>query len=196
MKTVKFAKMAGAGNDFIIVRSGDLPAVSLPLLAKKMCDRKFGIGADGLLLLEKSRKADIRMRVINADGSEAQMCGNGARCVAFYANRQSSSRGRHIRIETAAGIILSQVEGDDIKVKLTEPVNLKLDIPVKVGSRTLRVNFVNTGVPHTVVFVQGIDEINVEGLGRYIRYHRRFFPSGTNVNFVEVSGKRSIKIRT
>jgi len=148
------------------------------------------VGADGLLILEKSKLADVKMRIFNADGSEAQMCGNGARCVALYTGKSK------IKIETKAGIIESQVNKDSAKVKLTDPKDLKLDIPLTINYRTLRVNFINTGVPHTVIFVEGLDRIDVFNLGRQIRYHKRFAPAGTNVDFIEVIDKDSIKIRT
>ena len=196
MKTVKFTKITGSGNDFLLMHRVGIAGTSLTQLARRICDRKFGIGADGLLLLEKSKKADIRMRIINADGSEASMCGNGARCVALYARRQAKSQKGRIFIETKAGIIESRVIGDNVKIKLTEPRNLKLDIPIKVSKRTLRVNFINTGVPHAVIFVQGLSDIDVLNLGRQIRYHRSFRPAGANVNFVEVQDKRFIKART
>ncbi len=200
-KTLSFAKMVASGNDFIVleVRSQKSEVRNLKDLAKKMCDRKFGIGADGLLVMEKSRRADIRMRVFNADGSEAQMCGNGARCVAFYSVRKQKTEDRKqkkISIETKAGIIDAGVENDTIKIKLTGPKNIRLDIPIKINGRSLLVNFVNTGVPHTVIFVDGIDKINVSDLGRQIRYHKNFSPKGTNVDFIEILGRDSLKIRT
>lgn len=180
--------MVASGNDFVVIDRK--PSGSLSMIAKRICDRKFGIGADGLLLLEKSKKADIRMRIFNADGSEAQMCGNGARCVSLYVGRRS------VLIETKAGIIESGVYGQNIRIKLTDPKVIKLDIPIKVNNRTLRVNFINTGVPHTVIFVEGLDKIDVVNLGRQIRFHKRFAPRGTNVDFVEVLSNNSIKLRT
>jgi len=167
-------------------------------LAKKICDRKHGIGADGLLVLEKSKKADIKMRIFNADGSEAEMCGNGARCVALYMSQQSivHSPQKRIKIDTKAGVIESEVSGNNVKIKLTKPKDLKLNLPLKVNNRVLKVNFINTGVPHTVIFAQGLDKIDIFNLGRRIRYHKRFAPEGTNVDFVEVLGNTFIKVRT
>ncbi|MCM8763252.1 MAG: diaminopimelate epimerase [Candidatus Omnitrophica bacterium] len=199
MKKIKFTKTVASGNDFVVIDSkGKGKGIrDLPDLTKKICDRKFGAGADGLLLLEKSRKANIKMRIFNADGSEAEMCGNGARCVAFYCSRKQKPKARNqIKIETKAGIIVSEVNNDNVKIKLTEPKNIKLDIPLGLGGRILKVNFVNTGVPHCVIFVEGLDKIDVVGIGRPIRYHRQFSPQGTNVNFVEVLNKDSLKIRT
>jgi len=203
MPKINFTKMVASGNDFIILRPLGSPAPGLRELARKICDRKYGIGADGMLLLEKSKRADIRMRIFNADGSEAEMCGNGARCAALYAN---SLPDRHagklpisnsqLEIETKAGIIAAKVHGDNVKIKLTDPKDLKLNIPIKVNSRLLRVNFINTGVPHAVIFSEGLDEMDVFNLGRAIRFHKRFNPTGTNVDFVEISGRNSLAIRT
>lgn len=188
MKKIKFTKMVASGNDFVVVENNKLSA-------KAVCDRKFGIGADGLLVLGKSRVADIKMRIFNADGSEAEMCGNGARCAAFYTAFQSS-RPKQVSIETKAGIIKAEVSKDIVKIKLTEPKGLALDILLKVNGRVIRVNFINTGVPHAVIFVSGAGKIDVNEIGRAIRYHKRFSPAGTNVNFVEPIAKDTIQIRT
>lgn len=202
-----FTKMVASGNDFVVIENNSkLPvcpagrqASSFKLLARSMCDRKYGIGADGLLILEKSKSANIGMRIFNADGSEAEMCGNGARCVALYFSRQSTksvSPQQKIRIRTKAGIIESVVNKDTVRIKLTKPKALRLNIPIKVNGRALNVNFINTGVPHTVVFVEGLDKIDVFNLGRLIRNHKQFQPAGTNVNFVEILNNNSVRIRT
>jgi len=188
MKKIKFTKMVGSGNDFVVI-SGK-PSGSLPRLAKTLCDRKFGIGADGLLLLDKCRNADLRMRIFNADGSEAEMCGNGARCAAFFSGKLKA------RLLTLAGVINTEVCGTQVKVQLPAPQDIKLDIPLVVNDRLLKVNFINTGVPHVVIFVNGIDSLEVKLLGQIIRYHQKFLPRGTNVNFVEEKGKNLIRIRT
>ncbi|MDD5465480.1 MAG: diaminopimelate epimerase [Candidatus Omnitrophica bacterium] len=188
MRKFNFTKMVASGNDFIVIK--DKPAGNLSALAKKLCDRRFGIGADGLLILEKSKKADLRMRVFNADGSEAEMCGNGARCAALFSGNKRS------RLLTCAGIVNARVEGRRVKVRITEPKGIKLDIPIKVNGRQIKVNFINTGVPHTVVFVNGINAIDVRQIGASIRNHPKFRPAGTNVDFVEVEGANTIRIRT
>jgi len=197
MQKIKFTKMVAAGNDFVVAEAkSQKPKVkSLNILAKNICDRKFGAGADGLLWLEDSLKVDVRMRIFNADGSEAQMCGNGARCAALYMS-QATGRRPQVKIETKAGIIDSQVSMDSVKIKLTDPKDIKLDIPVKVGSRQIKVNFINTGVPHTVIFTQGLEKIDILPLGRALRYHKEFLPAGTNVNFIEILNGNSIIIRT
>ncbi|MCX5705527.1 MAG: diaminopimelate epimerase [Candidatus Omnitrophica bacterium] len=191
MKKLSFTKMVASGNDFVVVDAYQGSSASgYRDLAKKVCDRKFGIGADGLLVLSKSKLAKVRMRIFNADGSEAEMCGNGARCAALYTGK------KNVRLETLAGIIEAIVSRDLVKIKLTDPYSLKLDLPVKIGSRSLWVNFINTGVPHAVIFVDGLENIDVHGLGRHIRNHKEFSPKGTNVNFIEVLDNDSIAIRT
>jgi len=195
MLKINFTKMSASGNDFVIVEKKSLLSdIDYRLIAESICDRKYGVGADGLLLLEKSKTADIKMRIFNADGSEAQMCGNGARCAALYVKEQNTTP--KINIETKAGIIKAEVNNGRIKIKLTAPKELRLNIPVKINNRTLHVNFINTGVPHTVIFVDGIDKIEVDKLGRFIRYHQRFKPAGTNVNFVEFVNSHLLRVRT
>jgi diaminopimelate epimerase len=196
MKKISFTKMVASGNDFIVCQLAGLSVSRLKEIALKVCNRKYGIGADGLLILEKSRIADIKMRIFNADGSEAEMCGNGVKCTALFltANRKPQTANRNI--ETKAGIIESEINGNNVRIKLTDPKNIKLNIPIKINNRLLKVNFINTGVPHTVIFLEGLDKIDVFNLGRQIRYHHKFLPAGTNVDFVEVLGDNSIKVRT
>jgi diaminopimelate epimerase len=189
MMKIKFTKMVASGNDFVVVES--LPkGTSLKKLAEEICDRKFGVGADGLLILSKEGVNTIRMRIFNSDGSEAQMCGNGSRCAALYTGKKD------IKIKTLAGLIMAKVNADSIRVKLSRPKGLKLDMPLKVSGRNLSVNFINTGVPHTVIFVEGIDKLNVKKIGEEIRRHKRFSPAGTNVDFVEVLSADKAIIRT
>jgi diaminopimelate epimerase len=196
MNKINFTKMVASGNDFIVSELANRQVGELKRLTKEICDRKYGAGADGLLVLEKSKIANVKMRIFNPDGSEAEMCGNGARCVALFKNSQLMTHNSGLTIETKAGVIESCVNGNKVKIKLTEPKGLKLDIPIKVNKRTLHVNFINTGVPHTIIFVEGLDKIDVLVLGYSIRYHKRFAPSGTNVDFVEVLNNNSMKIRT
>lgn len=217
MKSIKFTKMVASGNDFVVIDNLEPRTQNLKLssLAKKICDRKFGIGADGLLILEKSKVADVRMRIFNADGSEAQMCGNGARCVVYFESQSHRVIKSHVNIETRAGIIKSEIKKDNVKIKLTDPKNVRLDIPIKVNpvrnnaicsgskgisngvnSRNLKINFIDTGVPHAVIFVEGLDKIHVDQIGRAVRFHKYFSPRGTNVDFVEVLSNNLIAIRT
>jgi len=199
-RKIKFVKLVGAGNDFVLIDNKVCQITStdkLKDLARKMCNRKLGAGADGLLVRERSRVADLKMRIFNADGSEAQMCGNGARCFAYYFSEvQKTGKNYLFTLETMAGIVKARVNADNVRINITQPKDLKLDIPLKVSGRAIKVNFINTGVPHTVIFVEALDQIDVFGLGREIRHHRFFAPAGTNVNFVEVVSRDSIKIRT
>ncbi len=199
MKTIRFTKMVAAGNDFAVIdERAAAQTQRYTALARAICGRKYGAGADGLLVIGSSRKADVRMRIFNADGSEAPMCGNGARCAALYeGGRRKAEGGRKIiALETRAGIIQSVVGKDNVKVRLTDPRGLKLDMPISVNGRKLKVNFVDTGVPHVVILVEGLDSIDAAGLGRDIRYHGAFAPRGANVNFVEVRERSLIAVRT
>lgn len=198
MKKTNFVKMVASGNDFVIaeVKSQRLKVKGLKDLARSICNRKYGIGADGLLVLEKSKVADVRMRIFNADGSEAEMCGNGARCIALWAKSKVKSRKSKVKIETKAGIIESLVSGENVRIKLTRPRDIKLDLPIRVMGRNLKTNFIDTGVPHAVILVEGLDGMYIYDLGRAIRNHAQFAPAGTNVNFMEVIGQNKIAVRT
>lgn len=197
MKKIRFTKMVASGNDFVVLEKRILVPgfTKYKELAKIICDRKFGAGADGLLLLQKAKDADIKMRIFNADGSEAEMCGNGARCVVAYAKNKIFTGKSRILLKTNAGTIDSVINGSLIKIKLTPPKDLRLNFAVKLN-RVLKANFINTGVPHLVIITQGLDEIDVKALGEILRFHKDFAPAGTNVNFVEITGNKNIKVRT
>jgi diaminopimelate epimerase len=157
---IEFTKLVASGNDFVVIE--DLPGYTThryQQLARIICRRMFSVGADGLLVVGASARADISMRVFNADGSEADMCGNGARCVALH--EAHKRRKTDIDIQTRAGIVSSVVDGNNVKIKLTDPRGLTFDIALPLARRKIRVNFINTGVPHTVVFVHGLDKIDV-----------------------------------
>ena len=135
MTNLSFYKLQASGNDFILIdnRKSKLSVGVLKNLARKHCPRKLAVGADGLLVIESSKKASFKMRIFNADGSEAQMCGNGARCVTYWAKLKSG----RLKFETKAGIIESRSKGNDVKIKLSDPKQIKLDIPIKVLGRNL-----------------------------------------------------------
>lgn len=194
-KEINFIKMAGAGNDFIVADNRDVKIAARSLAAKKWCDRKNSIGGDGLLLLEKSKKAAFRMRIINPDGSEAEMCGNGIRCIAKVAH-DAGITGKKFSIETIAGIIDAEIKGSIVKARMIDPKDLKLNFNILLADKALALNFVNTGVPHTVCFVKSLKEIDVEHTGQAIRTHEYFKPRGTNANFVQAQGGNAIEIRT
>jgi diaminopimelate epimerase len=193
MKKLAFVKMVGSGNDFVVVES---PKGNLAKLAKEICQRKTGIGADGLLVLEKSRQADFRLRIFNPDGSEAEMCGNGARCAAVYLVEVKKGKRKNFVLETKAGLIECRVNKDNAVIKMSQPRDINLDVSLSLPDRILKLNSINTGVPHAVVFVDNINKADVVGIGREIRYHTKFAPAGTNVNFVEREAKDFIKVRT
>jgi diaminopimelate epimerase len=211
MSKIKFHKLQASGNDFILIDKNKFLKGKgkryLSAFAKKHCIRKQAIGADGLLVIESSKKSDFKMRIFNADGTEAQMCGNGARCVALW-KAYSANLGcnKKIKFDTKAGIIeaslTSKIKKEKnlisarVKAKVTKPFGLLKDISLNILGRKIKVNFINTGVPHVVIFVDGLDDMEVEKIARPIRFHKQFFPEGTNVNFVEPLGNGKIKIRT
>jgi len=194
MKSLSFTKMSGAGNDFIICEHQ--ARMNYVALARKICDRSNGIGADGLIILCPSRKTDYRMRIINADGSEAEMCGNGARCLAAYIARVKKLSKKQFGMETLAGIILAEAGGDVATIRLSEPKDYRSNIKLSIHNRSLELQFIDTGVPHVTIFVSGLEEINVDHIGRAIRFHKTFAPKGTNVNFVEILKPDLVDVRT
>lgn len=193
-----FTKAVASGNDFIIIdnKSGELDArlFDYSEMARDICRRKLSIGADGLLVLESSSKADFRMRIINPDGSEVSMCGNGARCCAFYA--ASYGWGRDITIETGAGVISAQVNKDGVRLKMGDTKDIKLGINLGIKTNFVTVHYINTGVSHIVHIVEDIETYKVEEVGRAIRYHPAFSPEGANVNFVGRINGNNATIRT
>ncbi|MFH1859580.1 MAG: diaminopimelate epimerase [bacterium] len=189
---IPFVKMCASGNDFIVINNMGQDICVDPFVVKKWCDRKRGIGADGVLVLETSSHAPFKMRIINADGSEAEMCGNGARCIALYAYLKGIAD-RVMSFETLAGIINAEVNEKQVKIRLTQPTNIQLNIKIDDYPT---VCYINTGVPHAVLLVDDVDATDVVTLGRKLRYHQAFQPAGTNVNFVEVADSSHIKVRT
>lgn len=196
MKTVAFWKMSGSGNDFVVIDNRRaVVRGSLSTWAKHLCHRHEGVGADGLLLLEPSKEADFRMVYFNADGSRASMCGNGARCMAYFA-RQHRVVGDSFRFITDAYPVNAVVRGDVVRITMADAQAFHLGMKVRSGSRTLDVDFLNTGVPHAVVYVKDAEKVDVQTLGRELRFHRAFGPKGTNVNFVQKHGKDFLRVRT
>lgn len=193
---VPFVKMSGTGNDFIIIdhRKPVLAPEAMAEFAAKVCRRKFSAGADGLILIEDSSEADFQWKFFNADGSVAEMCGNGARCAARFAFLQGIAPAE-MRFATLAGIIEASVSEKDVAVKMTDPVNLKMDQCITVEGKEYTVHSIDTGVPHAVVFVDDIEQADVRVLGSFIRHHQAFMPAGTNVNFVQWQGD-ALKVRT
>lgn len=193
---IPFWKMSGAGNDFIIIdhRQPLIPTELMAEFARRVCRRKFSVGADGLFLIEPSAKADFKWRFFNADGSEAEMCGNGARCVARFAYMHGIAAAR-MQFETLAGIIHAAVSDTQVTIGMTSPHSFRFDRQVEVAGQLLMVHSVDTGVPHAVIFVDEIEATDVVGLGRQLRHHPVFAPAGTNVNFVGQTAE-GLRIRT
>ncbi len=190
-----FTKMNGAGNDFVMVDNRDLRYDLDQAAIARLCDRHRGVGADGLIAVEPPQgDADFRMRYYNADGGEAEMCGNGARCFARFASRVSGQTGE-VKFETMAGVISAKLHHGLVELAMSVPKDLApgTKLPVKEGKLT--VHFVDTGVPHAVVFVDDLAAVDVVGQGSALRYHEHFKPKGTNANFVAKRGS-DIAIRT
>ena len=193
---LRFTKMNGAGNDFVLLdnRAGDLRLDAAQI--SRICDRHRGVGADGILVLEKpANGADFRMRYYNSDGGEAEMCGNGARCFARYASRVAGPVEK-LSFETPAGVIGASLEGELVRLEMSEPTDLRLNLDVPLSDKTVCAHFVNSGVPHVVVPVDDLEAVDVQRLGSSIRRHPLFAPKGTNANFLHRVGERKIAIRT
>lgn len=208
-----FIKMHGAGNDFVVVDSLRRRRAVSPALARRLCDRRFGVGADQVLVLEPSRKADFRMRVLNADGSEVEMCGNGIRCAALYARARGYVKKDGMAVETLAGLIRPERRGKDVRVDMGEPVLDAAKIPtrakgrvidkplssLKIGDRrsaiaNLFFTCVSMGNPHAVIFVPDLSRTPAEGWGPLIENHP-FFPRRVNVEFVQVTAPDAARVR-
>ncbi len=188
--------MHGAGNDFILVddRQMKFPIADKGWLAR-IAARRTGIGCEGIILIQPSKKETFRMRFFNPDGTEVSMCGNGARCVAKLASELGVAP-KIMTIETVAGPLKAEILGEDVRLEMMPPKNWKFDCVLKVAGKQLDYSFVVTGVPHVVVEMENIDDCDVQALGSRIRHHADFAPSGTNVNFITVLGPQLIKIRT
>jgi diaminopimelate epimerase len=209
---MKFTKMHGLGNDFIFFENPDNHELGYQSIAIRWCHRQLGIGADGIVVVLPSDVADLRMRIINADGSEANMCGNAIRCFARYAYEKGLVKSKSFRIETFAGIIIPEVitENDEVvsvRVNMGKPNTERksipmsgdekeaIQVPVQVGTQEFKITSLLMGVPHTMVFVDDLSGLEVERIGRAIEKHS-LFPNGTNVNFVELISHKRIKVRT
>ena len=195
MNIIKFTKMCATGNDFVVVDNRDNVIQDTRSFSKHVCERRFEIGADGVLLLENSEKADFKMRIINADSSEAEMCGNGARCIARFA-QQLKLVSKRTRFETIAGIIEAEATSNNIRLKMSNPCNIKFNIQLEVNGQEQIVHYIDTGVPHAILYFDNIENVDVMTIGSLIRYHKHFSPRGTNVDFVSINNKDSLNMRT
>jgi len=194
---IPFWKMHGAANDFILVddRAQTFPAGDTAWLARIM-SRRTGVGSEGTILIQPAQAGGhFRMRFFNPDGSEVEMCGNGARCVARLACEIGAAPAA-MTFETIAGPIGAEVRGDRVLLHMTEPKDWRLNLSLDVEGSRLAAHFVNSGVPHAVVPVKDVAAVNVQQLGAAIRYHHDFAPKGTNANFIQVTGSDSLRVRT
>jgi len=196
---IPFSKMNGAGNDFVVLDNRDHSLDLTREQIAQLCDRHRGVGADGLLAVEPAeRGADARFRYYNADGGEAEMCGNGARCFAAYLNRLVDGSGDPLTFETIAGTLTATFHGTDVEIAMSDPVDFQRGAQLDLGQdgATTTVDSVNTGVPHAVVSTDDIDAFDIVSAGAAIRYHEHFAPSGTNANVFQPIGDSAIRIRT
>lgn len=196
---IPFCKLSGTGNDFIVIdnRTGVLKEEEKSIFAKKACDRRRSLGADGVLLLEISETAHFYMRLFNADGQEGEMCGNGARCIAYFAHGEGLAPASMV-METMGGTVEAEVSGSLVKVNLWETEEKPTLMGIAVGGENLKVYYMELGVPHVVIVTPGLARIDayiLEKLGREVRYHKAF-SKGTNVNFLEIVDARNIIVRT
>jgi diaminopimelate epimerase len=198
---MKFFKYHGTGNDFIIIdnREGEIRENEKSDLSIKLCDRHFGVGGDGLILVEPSNEADTRMRIFNPNGSEAEMCGNGIRCTGRFL-LETGLRSEDLSIETLAGVKELEVKGLQggeayFRVDMGAPVDVSLGKKLDVEGEVWEYSYVDMGVPHVVLFVEDVDSVEIEKIAPKIRFNQ-LFPRGANVNFVEKVKDRSFKIRT
>ena len=193
---VNFTKMVGSGNDFIVIDNRDKIVTGRESeLAKKLCQRKFSVGGDGLLLVENSERANFRMRIFNPDGSEPEMCGNGARCIAYYASLNNISLST-MNFETIAGVVFAEVKNNSVKINMGEAKDIRLNLNLAFEDSRMIVNFINVGVPHAVVIEDTIENVPINEWGSFIRFHKEFYPQGTNVDFIEIQGKDKLRMRT
>lgn len=192
-----FTKLSGAGNDFVALddRSGQLGATDRGALARALCDRHRGIGADGILIITPSAVADIKMLYYNADGTYGGMCGNGGRCAALYA-RLLGLPGQELTIEALDFVYRAEFTLHGVRLHMKDPAAIVRGIRVTVGGSTFTVHRIDTGSPHIVTFVNDLGGQDVPGIGRALREHERFSPEGTNVNFVETIDTASLAMRT
>jgi len=192
MSYIQFAKMSGAGNDFVVIDNRQNLIRHPEAAAQKLCDRRLGIGADGMLLVEKSHRADFMMKYYNADGSYGGMCGNGGRCIAMYAFKEHIVTGRVMTFEALDYVYRAEIGEGRVILSMKDPSDLRLKKALLVDGLTVQYHYIDTGTPHCVIFMDenpgmfdaGLEEADITPLGRKLRYHESFQPRGTNVNFV------------
>ncbi len=199
MNKIPFMKLSGAGNDFVIINNlnqiVDSTDSKFMNFVTKVCQRRMSVGADGVLLVEPTEDVDFRMRYFNADGGEVETCGNGARCISKYAYLNGIVS-EQMRFLTNAGIYEAEVVGDNVKVGMSNPTDIRINVPLRLEDGAHNVGFANSGVPHVVFFVDDLEATDVFDLGQQTRYHNDFKPAGTNANFIRIHSQELIEIRT
>ena len=180
---IPFWKIEGTGNDFIIIDNRGEIITQRAQFARQVCPRKRGAGADGLILVEKAKGADFTMRIFNPDGSEAEMCGNGARCAVRFAYLKGIIN-RECGFQTLSGKIIATLDADKVKIKMIDPSDVQQIATLPIDGKMFQGYYINTGVPHFVMYVPCLEKTDVRGVGSKIRFHKLFQPQGTNVNFV------------
>ncbi len=195
---INFSKMTGSGNDFILVdnmnRAYDIKEI-LPYIPK-ICAHRLSVGADGFIMIEAAEGADFMWHFHNSDGSVSEMCGNGARCAARFAYLNGHA-GKEMSFMTVAGLIRAEIkEGVNVKVQLTPPFGMAIDKEAPLSSVYTTYSYLVAGNPHVVIFTDDVENEDVKTLGAQIRYHQEFAPDGANVNFVQVTGRDTLRVRT
>ena len=193
---IPFWKMHGAGNDFILVddRALTFPAADHSWLAA-IGSRRTGVGCEGIILIQPSDSVHFKMRFFNPDGSEVDMCGNGARCIARLAHEIGVAPD-HMKFETGAGMIEAEMVGERVRLAMTTPKDWRLNQLLDLDGVKRPYGFVNSGVPHVIMPVEDLDGEDVARTGAAIRYHKDFAPKGTKANFIKVTGPSALRIRT
>ncbi len=202
---IAFTKMHGTGNDFVFIDCLETNIVNLESLAKKLCDRRFGIGADQLLTVHPSKIADFKMEIYNADGSQVEMCGNGIRCFAKYVYERGLTKKKWLEVETLAGIVRPRLVGEMVEVDMGEPILEGRKIPVDadgqiinrplvVDGREYAATCVSMGNPHCVLYLDDIDSLALEKIGPRFEHHA-FFPKRVNTEFIKVISPNEVKMR-
>ena len=203
-KIIEFTKMHGLGNDYIYIditdkQKSDIKENELPKIARFLSNRHFGIGGDGIILIEKSEIADFKMRIFNSDGTEAEMCGNGIRCFAKYIYENGLTKRENLKIETLAGIKeIKLIKNDKNKI---EKIEVNMGIPkieekirLKILDKEFEITNISMGNPHAVIFVDDVEKVDLEKYGPAIE-NNKYFPNRTNVEFVEILDKNLVKMR-
>lgn len=199
MNKIPFMKLSGAGNDFVIINNLnqviDSADSEFMNFVTKICQRRMSVGADGVLLIEPTENVDFRMRYFNADGGEVETCGNGARCISKFAYLNGIVS-EQMQFLTNAGIYEAEIVDDNVKVRMSDPTDIRINVPLRLEDGVHNVGFANSGVPHVVFFVDDLETTDVFDLGQQTRYHNDFKPAGTNANFICIHSQELIEIRT